>query len=68
MAAARLFESFANENKEFRVVNIAPGVVLTDMHQKTISHFENEGWPQLPLDDSKDIPIRHKRLRAKSDC
>ncbi|KAF1841631.1 NAD(P)-binding protein [Cucurbitaria berberidis CBS 394.84] len=51
IAVTRLFESFQAENPQFRVVNVAPGVVLTSMHQKTVSHFDKEGWPQLPLDD-----------------
>jgi NAD(P)-dependent dehydrogenase (short-subunit alcohol dehydrogenase family) len=53
IAAARVFECFAAENPGFRVVNVAPGVVMTEMHEKTVQHFENKGWPQLPLDDSK---------------
>jgi NAD(P)-dependent dehydrogenase (short-subunit alcohol dehydrogenase family) len=57
MAASRLCESFATENPGLRVVNIAPGVVLTDMHQKTVTHFEKVGAPQLPLDESKSVPL-----------
>lgn len=53
IAAARLFESFGIENPSFRVVNVAPGVVKTSMHEKTIAHFDSKGWPQLPLDDSE---------------
>jgi len=53
VATTRLFETFAIENPKLRVVNIAPGVVLTDMHQKTVDHFDKEGLPDLPLDDSK---------------
>ncbi|KAH7402745.1 hypothetical protein BKA66DRAFT_436145 [Pyrenochaeta sp. MPI-SDFR-AT-0127] len=51
IAATRLFESFGVENPGFRVVNVAPGVVKTSMHEKTIAHFDEKGWPQLPLDD-----------------
>lgn len=52
-AAMRVFESFQLENPGFRVVNIAPGMILTDMHQKTLDHFDEQGreWP--PMDDSK---------------
>lgn len=32
-AAARVFECFQAENPGLRVVNLAPGIVLTDMHQ-----------------------------------
>ncbi|XPS71508.1 hypothetical protein M3J09_003691 [Ascochyta lentis] len=51
IAATRMFEVFQSENPNHTVVNIAPGVVATDMHQKTIAAFEERGWPQLPLDD-----------------
>jgi NAD(P)-dependent dehydrogenase (short-subunit alcohol dehydrogenase family) len=53
VAATRLFEAFQAENPGYRVVTIAPGVVLTAMHAKTVEAFEQYGWPQLPLDDSK---------------
>jgi len=56
MATVRLFESFQLENPGFRVVNVAPGVMLTDMHQRTVDHFEEKGLAQLPLDDSKCCP------------
>jgi hypothetical protein len=41
------------ENPGYRVVNVTPGVILTTMHEKTIAAFDLNGWPQLPLDDSK---------------
>jgi NAD(P)-dependent dehydrogenase (short-subunit alcohol dehydrogenase family) len=53
IAAVRVFEHFQVEHSALRVVNVAPGVVLTDMHKKTVQHFDEKGWPQLPLDDSK---------------
>jgi NAD(P)-dependent dehydrogenase (short-subunit alcohol dehydrogenase family) len=56
IASTRLFECFQMENPGFRVVNVAPGVVLTEMHKKSVEHFEEKGWAQLPLDDSKLCP------------
>jgi NAD(P)-dependent dehydrogenase (short-subunit alcohol dehydrogenase family) len=53
IAAVRVFECFAAENPGFRVVNVAPGVVATQMQEKTAQHFEQQGWPQLPIDDSE---------------
>ncbi|KAH7406185.1 hypothetical protein DE146DRAFT_651011 [Phaeosphaeria sp. MPI-PUGE-AT-0046c] len=50
-AAARVFECFQAENPGFRVVNLAPGIVLTDMHQKSVDHFDEIGAEQAPLDD-----------------
>lgn len=57
MAATRVFEYFQAEHPEFRVVNVAPGVVLTEMHERTISALDKMGKDQLPLDDSKCIPV-----------
>jgi NAD(P)-dependent dehydrogenase (short-subunit alcohol dehydrogenase family) len=57
VAATRMFEVFQVENPDYRVINVAPGVVLTDMHQKTIAAFDERDWPQLPLDDSKSDTI-----------
>jgi NAD(P)-dependent dehydrogenase (short-subunit alcohol dehydrogenase family) len=53
IAATRLFECFAAENPRFRVVNVAPGVVATQMEEKTAQFFEKQGWPQLPVYDSE---------------
>lgn len=52
-AATRVFEYFAVEHPEFRVVNIAPGVVLTEMHERTIEAFDRMGIPQIPMDDGE---------------
>lgn len=52
-AAARVFECFQVENPGLRVVNLAPGIVLTDMHQKTVDHFDEIGAEQAPLDDGE---------------
>jgi len=60
MAATRLFEYFQAEHPEFRVVNVAPGVVRTEMHERTIAAMDDMGVAQLPLDDSKYLPsINH---------
>ena len=48
LAAARLMEYFAFENPQVRVHNIHPGVVLTDMYQKS-----SEGGMEFQFDDSK---------------
>jgi NAD(P)-dependent dehydrogenase (short-subunit alcohol dehydrogenase family) len=56
LAAARVFEFFQAENPGFRVVNLAPGVIMTDMHQKSVQHFDEKGWEQFPLDDSMYWP------------
>jgi NAD(P)-dependent dehydrogenase (short-subunit alcohol dehydrogenase family) len=64
LAAARVFEFFQAENPEFRVVNLAPGVVLTDMHQKSVKHFEEKGWEQFPLDDSMCYPCQIQLVKC----
>ena len=53
IAVTRMFEYFQQENPGYRVVNVAPGVVLTEMHKKTIAALEERGVPELPTDDSK---------------
>jgi NAD(P)-dependent dehydrogenase (short-subunit alcohol dehydrogenase family) len=55
MAGTRLFEYFQLDHPSYRVVNIAPGVVLTEMHERTIAALDDMGMPQLPLDDSRTI-------------
>jgi NADP-dependent 3-hydroxy acid dehydrogenase YdfG len=53
VATTRIFEVFQAENPGLRVINIAPGIVLTDMHQKTIDYLDTKGWPQPSMDDSE---------------
>lgn len=53
VATTRIFEILQAENPELRVINIAPGIILTDMHQKTIDFLEEKKWPQPPLDDGE---------------
>jgi NAD(P)-dependent dehydrogenase (short-subunit alcohol dehydrogenase family) len=53
VATTRMFEAFQAENPNFRVVNVAPGFILTPMLQKTNEYWDKQGWPSLPADDSK---------------
>lgn len=53
MAATRVFEYFQLDHPTYRVVNIAPGIVLTEIYEKTIAAKDAMGIPQPPLDDSK---------------
>jgi NAD(P)-dependent dehydrogenase (short-subunit alcohol dehydrogenase family) len=53
VAGTRLFEVFQSENPNYRVVSVAPGLVMTPMLEITIRHFEKQGWPLLPVDDSE---------------
>jgi NAD(P)-dependent dehydrogenase (short-subunit alcohol dehydrogenase family) len=52
IASTRLFEVFQKEYPRYRVINVAPGIIMTPMHEKTVAVFAERGWPQLPLDDS----------------
>jgi NAD(P)-dependent dehydrogenase (short-subunit alcohol dehydrogenase family) len=47
-AQARFFEAVVNEEKGFRLMQVHPGVVVTDMGQKSL-----EGGLELPLDDGE---------------
>jgi NAD(P)-dependent dehydrogenase (short-subunit alcohol dehydrogenase family) len=64
VASTRLFEVFQLENPNYRVVNVAPGIVQTAMLDITLRFFEKQGWPQLPIDDSKFQNSKHAQSKT----
>jgi NAD(P)-dependent dehydrogenase (short-subunit alcohol dehydrogenase family) len=66
IASTRLFEVFQVENPNYRVINVAPGIVQTDMLDITVKCFEKLGWPPLPIDDSKFQ--MSKGTQSSTDC
>ncbi|KAF2823307.1 NAD(P)-binding protein [Ophiobolus disseminans] len=67
VATTRLFEHFQDENPGLRVVNVAPGVVVTDMGRKAVHAFEVMGLPLPPEDDIR-LPASYLVWAASAEA